>query len=688
MASFLAELRRRNVFKVAAAYAIVGWLLIQVATVFAPALNLPGWTVRFVAFVLVLGFPVGLVLSWAYELTPQGVKRTKTVPLAQSVTHVTGRKLDFAIIALLLVGIGFLVVDRYVLRAALPAAVEQNTAAATIPDVANVSEATAPDPRSIAALPFDNESAQAENAGFFANGIHDELLTQLTKISSLKVISRTSVEEYRNSSKNMREIGRELGVAKLLEGRVQRAGDMVRINVQLIDAETDQHIWADTYNRELTVQNIFAIQSEIATDIAKALQAALSPDEAARISSVPTQDTRAYDLYLSGRDYFTRVPDTEYMPTAVQQFKRAVEADPNFALAWAFLARAHAVMYLYALDRTPAGIEAAREAVDKALALAPEAGETHLAVAYFHYLIERDYPAALAELETAEQGMPGNSQIFETRAYIQRRFGQFEPAVMNMERAIGLDPRNADLLFRQSGNYMVLRQYADSERYLDRILEIAPDDRPARLRKAVIAMDGYGDLSEVKALAASGLAGAIDGWDAAMKERDYALALRYLDGWSRGLANNQNEYTPKASFYGTTYRLAGQPERARAQYTAARTELEDALRTMPDDARVHMSLAEALAGLGERDAAAREARRAIELLPTSADGMVGPAILLNTALRVFAPLADWDTVITELDAYLSAPGWYSIDGILLDPRLDPIRNDPRLLALAEKYKRQ
>jgi TolB-like protein/Tfp pilus assembly protein PilF len=683
MASFLAELRRRNVFKVAVAYAIVGWLLVQVAAIVLPTFGAPRWVAQTVTFLIVLGLPVALTLAWAYELTPEGMKRTKTVPLARSVTRVTGRKLDFAIIALLLLAVAFLALDRYVLErpgeAATTAVQASNTPAP---------QTSVRDLRSIAALPFDNESAEAENAEFFANGIHDELLTQLTKISSLKVISRTSVEEYRNTSKNMREIGLELGVATLLEGRVQRAGDMVRINVQLIDAETDEHIWADTYNRELTVQNIFAIQSEIATDIAKALQAALSPDEAARIDRVPTENTRAYDFYLSGRDYFKRVPDNEFMPTAVQQFQRAVEEDPDFALAWASLARAHLLMYLYALDRTPGRVTLAREAVNRALALAPEAGETHLALAYYHYLGERDYPAALAELEVAERAMPGNSEIFETRSYVERRAGDWESATANMERAIQLDPRNIDVLYQQHENYMSMRDYARSDSYLDRVLEIAPDHAPAKIRKATIAIMGYGDPSELEVLAASGTASPTEGWEAAIYQRNYELALRYLEAWKEDVDNSQPNYIPKASYYGVTYALAGEPARARRQFETARTELEDALKTMPDDARIHVSLAEALAGLGRREEAAREARMATELLPTSADGLIGPMILIEAVMRVSAPLGDLDAVMAGLDAYLAGPGWYSIEGLLPDPRLDTVRDNPRFQALVEKYRRR
>ena len=294
MTSVWRELSRRNVFKVAVAYGIVAWLLVQIIVSVEAPLNLPDWTDTLIIILLAVGFVVALLLAWAYELTPEGVKKTKSVPLAESISRVTGRKLDFAIIGLLLLAVGFMFVDNYVLEE--PA---ETPAAAAVQEPAAPDQAAAvADRLSIAALPFENESAAEENAEFFANGIHDEVLIRLAKIGALKVMSRTSVMEYRETNKSMREIGEELGVATLLEGRVQRAGDMVRINVALIDAATDENIWAEIYNRELTAENIFAIQAEMAISIAAALEQTLSPEQTAQLNERPTESTRAYEVCL------------------------------------------------------------------------------------------------------------------------------------------------------------------------------------------------------------------------------------------------------------------------------------------------------------------------------------------------------------------------------------------------------
>lgn len=275
MTSIWGELKQRNVVRVAVAYAIVSWLILQLTDVLVPLLSLPEWVGGFVFLLLVIGFLLALLLSWAYELTPEGIKLEGAVDRSESSTPVAGRKLDFFIIAALSLALVFVVIDQYVLEES--------------PPTAEVFESL----RSIAVLPFDNRSAEQENAAFFADGIHDELLTRLAKIADLKVISRTSVMEYRDTTKNMRQIGAELGVGSILEGSVQRAGDRVRINVQLIDAQTDKHLWADTYERELNTTNIFSIQSEISIAIAKALRATLTPDEQERLVAVPTGSMQA-----------------------------------------------------------------------------------------------------------------------------------------------------------------------------------------------------------------------------------------------------------------------------------------------------------------------------------------------------------------------------------------------------------
>jgi len=546
---------------------------------------------------------------------------------------------------------------------------------------------------SLAILPFVNQSAAEENAEFFADGIHDELLTQLSKIRSLKVISRTSVEEYRNTSKNMRQIGRELGVATLLEGRVQRAGDMVRINLQLIDAETDENLWAETYNSEITAENIFTIQSEMATAIAEALQATLSPQEVARLNEVPTRNTRAYDFYLSGNEFFRRSDQRTSLPLAVQMYEQAVEEDPEFGLALARLSIAHGQMYWFGFDQTESRLSMAEEAVQRALVLVPNLPVAHLAFGYYHYRGFRNYDRALQEFDIAEQESPGDSELFEARSYIYRRVGQWDESLESMALAIELDPRNTNLFFQQAGTYSIRRDYAAAGEHLERALEIAPDHVEAYALRAQTPLRRSGEIALLKVAAENppmeiGIKRQWLGWYAAIYERDFDTALEYLDDWDIDVFEGQWESVPKSSFYGVTHGLAQQPELAEPHFQSARVQIEARLEVDPTDPRLYIALGEVLAGTGENEAALRAVDQAMNLLSTSTDTFDGPVYRLATIIRVFVPAGDFDSAIEALDAYLAAPGRWSIEGLLPDPRLDPIRDDPRFQVLVDKYSRQ
>ncbi len=672
MPSLFTELRRRNVFKVGAAYAIVAWLLIEVSSVLLPTFNAPEWIMQVFTLFVILGFPVALLLAWAYEITPEGIKADSDVP-RDNITPATGQRLNYAIVGLLVLAVGVMFLDNYVL--------EEDSEADVRGD----------DRPSIAVLPLDNLSPDPENA-FFADGIHGDLLTQLSKIGSLKVISRTSVMTYRNSPKNMREIGEELGVATILEGDVRRAGDTVRINVQLIDAETDEHLWAETYDRELTAENIFAIQSEMAISIAEALQTVLTPQEMAQLNELPTQNTRAYDFFLSGNEYFRRGDSPTFISLSVLMYERAVEEDPQFALALASLSRAHSRMFWYGIDRTDYRRSTAEATVQRALELAPELPEAHLAMGYYHYWGFRAYELALEEFAIAEQGMPGAAELFEARAYIQRRLGQWEQSIASMDLAIELDPRNSYLVIEQAHTYEWLRDYNQAEKLYVRVLEIAPDDATAYNYKAAIPLHRDGDITPVKAALENpptdlGDDGRWIAWLAALYERDYDMGLEIIGDFESDVYQGLTYFSPKALMYGATYSLAGQPELAEPAFEAARVQVEQALDVNPDDPRLYVALGVALAGLEEPDAALRAARRATELLPTSNDALFGPSYQLDASWVLIAA-GDHNAAIKELDAYLAAPGRWSIEGLLLDPRLDPIRNDPRFQALVEKYGRQ
>jgi serine/threonine-protein kinase len=497
---------------------------------------------------------------------------------------------------------------------------------------------------------------------------------------------------YRDTDKNMRTIGEELRVATILEGGVRRAGDTVRINVQLIDAETDENIWAETYDRQLSAENIFAIQREMAISIAKALEATLSSQETVRLNELPTQSTRAYDFFLNGNGYARRNDRETFTPLAVQMYERAVEEDPEFALALASLSTAHSGMVLFGVDRTDSRRRMAEEAVQRALDLAPNLPEAHLAMGYYHYWGFRNYDSALRELVIAEQGMPGSAEILEARAYVQRRLAHWEDSIASMDRAMELDPRNNSLPFEQARTYEALHDYSRAEELLDRALEVAPDDVWSYVQKAQQHLLRDGDAASVldaleNAPMALGDYGRSYAYAAALYGRDHETALKIVTDFEADPVQRATNFIPRALMYGEIHQSAGQPALAERAFQAARTQVEAALENSPEDPRLYVALGRTLAGLEEPEAAISAAHRAIDLLPTSRDAYFGPRYQLD-AVMILLAAGDHTAAIEELDACLAAPVEWSIEGLLPDPRLDPIRDDPRFQALVEKHKRQ
>jgi TolB-like protein/Flp pilus assembly protein TadD len=462
--SLIAELKRRNVFRVGVAYAIVAWLLVEVSSVFLPALRLPEWTLTLLVFLVVVGFPLALIFAWAFELTPEGIKPAKDVAPAESIRQLTGRKMDFAIIGLLAIALIFVVVDNYVLEAEPEKKeVTAESAPATEPVVRG---------KSIAVLPLANRSANEEDA-FFVDGIHDDILTQISKIRALKVISRTSVMEYRNTTKNLKTIGQELGAATVLEGGVQRAGDRVRINVQLIDAATDEHLWADTYDRRLTAANIFAIQTEIATAIADALRAALSPEEQDRLATIPTENLAAYEAYLLGRQRLAKETN-EAVAEAIAYFQQAIKRDPNFALAYVGLADAYTWQSYQGGVPPEEGFAKAQVAVDKALALDGGLGEAYTSLAKI--LQERgDSEGAEATYQRALELNPNYAPAYYWYGFLLRFFlDRPEEALTLFRKAVELDPLSAATADQLGISLQGLGRFEEGLVWFKRAIEVDP----------------------------------------------------------------------------------------------------------------------------------------------------------------------------------------------------------------------
>lgn len=491
--SLLQELKRRNVVKVAVLYIVASWLILQVADVLTSLLPVPEWTGSFVFVLLAIGFPLVLIFSWVYELTPEGLKREREVDRSRSVTYETGRKINFLIVLLLVLAIGVVVVDRLMPETQRPLSAETNKerGKTVTEESSELAARKFAGPPVVAVLPF--KAAGSDDGGFLAGGLHDDLLTRLAKLNAFKVISRTSMMEYADTTKNMRQIGEELNAGYILEGGVQARGNRVRINAQLIDAAVDEHIWAETYDKELTPNNLFDVQAELAAAIAGALETQLSAAELALVSDVPTENMAAYNAYLRGlRTYeepgiYVGTPQDR---EAVAAFEEAVRLDPNFALAWAALATAR--IRAYCCDYEPEQSAAALEALDKARELQPGMLESELAWAEYLYRVKNEYGLALEALEPLRDQVAGNAYALQLIAWLNRRLGNYDVAYRTLQAALKTQPRSASI-------YLNLIQYAwlvDDCRaagdYVDRLPSLAPEARATLVREAEYELECNG----------------------------------------------------------------------------------------------------------------------------------------------------------------------------------------------------
>jgi TolB-like protein/Tfp pilus assembly protein PilF len=539
--------------------------------------------------------------------------------------------------------------------------------------------------KSIAVLPFENLSDDQKNS-FFADGVQDEILTDLGKIADLKVISRTSVMQYKTGAKhNLREIAQALGVAHVVEGSVQRTGNRVRVSAQLIDARTDMHLWAERYDRELA--DVFAIQSEIAKTIADQLQAEISPSEKAAIEKAPTADLAAFDLYERAKALWADATDPfqakEKLPEAARLLNEAVGRDPHFLVGWCLLSRVHGAIYWYGFDRTSARLQLANGAVQAAFRLQPDAGEAHLAWAIYKYYGFLDYSGARSELAIARRRLPNNAEVFEYTGYMERREGHWEEGTRNLERALELDPRNLFILQQLTLSYLSQRRYADETRILNRILTVVPGDPLTRIAQAEVAIDWRGDIKPYQATLGSliaenpGIAPDVDHPDYALCERTVTAAARMLTHHPRdGVSTSYGVNCPHAYWEGVVARWQGDSVKARSAFNAARSEMEKILEKQPNFTAALSLLGVIDAGLGRKEEALREGRRACELLPISKDAIDGTALAVNLA-QIYAWTGEKDLAIEQIAALERIPNLLSYGLLKLHPYWDSLRADPR-----------
>jgi TolB-like protein/Flp pilus assembly protein TadD len=679
--NFLAELKRRNVYRAAVAYGVVAWFLTQLTTQVFPFFEIPNSAVRFVVIALAIGFPIAMLLSWLYELTPEGIVRTEDLdPVqARSVQRATGRILDFIIIGVLLLVIAMLIVGQPPFYRQTGESISQ---------------------KSIAVLPFENLSEEKANA-YFAEGIQDEILTRLSKIADLKVISRTSTQHYKSTPENVPEIAKQLGVAHILEGRVQKSGDVVRVNVQLIKAANDSHLWADTFDRKLT--DLFGVESEIAKRIAESLQAKLTGREEQALAVKPTNNPEAYDSYLRGLAFEARNSASSYLSysrdlveKATSFYEQAVQLDPSFAIAWARLSRADALLYFNRKDDTTASRgDAAKTALENAQRLEPDSPEILVAQGYYQYWVLRDYGLATSTFGRVTKMLPGSSEVPYALGLIARRAGRWDQSVAYFEQALSLDPRNVELLMGTASTYALLRQFPVVLKLYDRVLDIMPNDPDVMAAKGSI-YQAQGNLRE----AARFLSGINEQTPSVTNfvikirqlqlERNYAEGVRLLQARLAQFPFD-SDYDRAAHQVELAFMQRFADDAAGAKVTAeqARNMLEQIYKEQPD-APTAANLAQAYAAMGDKDLALELAERAVMLLPRAKDAVVGPRYEENLAL-IQTMFGENSRAISTLTQLLQTPfdSWIYPTTITpallrLDPLWDPLRADPAFQKLCEE----
>ena len=668
---FFSELKRRNVYKVAVAYAVVAWLLVQVATQVFPFLEIPNWVVRLVIALVVIGFPVALVIAWAFESTPEGIKRTE---VADSMPVRTGNRKQTWIYVVVIgaaVSIGLFFAGRY------------TAGNARTP---RPSEATTVSNKSIAVLPFENLSDD-KSAAYFADGIQDEILTKLASIADLKVISRTSTAKYKSKPEDLKTVAQQLGVANVLEGSVQKAAEKVRVNVQLIDAAADSHIWAKTYDRDLA--DVFAIQSEVAQEIADSLKAKLSPAEATTVASAPTKDTEAYDLFLKG-EFEQRVANSSFRSESFDQatrwYKEAIARDPNFALAIAQLAICQLRRHWLTNPLTETEVMNAGEMAKQAASLAPNLAEAHIAIGLFHYYGHRDYEPALAEFQRALQVQPNNALALSFIGFVHRRQSKWELALKELKQSLELNPRDAYTMGGVAETDIFLRRWQETKEFARRGLTIDPHESTCMRMLLLSYLNGAGNAEE-----AIRLLGDFPAEDLILPNtgmfamvigtRGETLVLgRKFDAASKacetGIVATTNGWQLFAAKAGIRV-LAGDVAGAQPDAAKAREPLEARVHEYPHDFRALKALSWVYLALNRKSDAVNIARQVVEFLPVEKDAVLGSGNLAGLA-EILAQSGASAEAVQILKSLLSIPAGetVSVARLKIDPVWDPIRNDP------------
>jgi len=655
--SFFEELKRRKVFRVAATYAVVAWILMQIGEVTFPALNIPEWVMSTLVVVLLAGFPIAVIFAWIFDKTPQGFIKTDvsdTENIGGMNVKVDNRpfylqKRNIILVLGILIGV-------------------------LIGTYSGDSFKGSIDNKSIAVLPFDNYSTAAEDQ-YFSDGMTEVIIANLAKVKDLKVISRTSVMEYKNTTKKLKEIAKELGVAHILEGSIQRANGRVRVVGQLIDANTDEHIWAETYDKKES--DIFELQSDVAIEIANALKTELTDEVKARISEKLTESTIAYEYYLKGNMYESAGHSKENLFAAISEYERAVAIDPDFAEAHAQIGKMHAHVKWYRYDLSDTRLEMSKQSIDRSMNLKPNNSIVRIARGTYYYHGFRDYGKALADYIKARELAPGNISAIYRIGLIYRRLGDYDKAIEQMEQAIGLDPRSALMLQNLAGSYVAIRQYDQVESIVKKTDDLG----------SIMTKINYGIRSEYlasgDALRAKNTLYQIDNENSERRKlyynfilKDYDEINRILDITTKEFFTNVQLYIPKSYYRGMASSGLGRKSDSQKYFNETISHLKNKINDYPDDPRFYSTLGLTYARLGENKDAIDAGLKAVGILPISNDAMFG-TIYEKVLAEIYSIIGENNKALEKIEYLGVIPNGFHYGDLFSNPNFDSIRNEPR-----------
>jgi len=655
--TFFEELKRRKVFRVAATYAVVAWILMQIGEVTFPALNIPEWVMSTLVVILLAGFPIAVIFAWIFDKTPQGYIKTdapETENIGGMNVKVDNRpfylqKRNIILVLGLLIGV-------------------------LIGTYSGDSFKGSIDNKSIAVLPFDNYSTAAEDQ-YFSDGMTEVIIANLAKVKDLKVISRTSVMEYKNTTKKLKEIAKELGVAHILEGSIQRANGRVRVVGQLIDANTDEHLWAETYDKKES--DIFELQSEVAIEIANALKTELTDEVKARISEKLTESTIAYEYYLKGNMYESAGHSKENLFAAISEYERAVAIDPDFAEAHAQIGKMHAHVKWYRYDLSDTRLEMSKQSIDRSMTLKPNNAIVRIARGTYYYHGFRDYGKALADYIKARELAPGNISAIYRIGLIYRRLGDYDKAIEQMEQAIGLDPRSALMLQNLAGSYVAIRQYDQVESIVKKTDDLG----------SIMTKINYGIRSEYlasgDALRAKNTLYQIDNENSERRKlyynfilKDYDEINRILDITTKEFFTNVQLYIPKSYYRGMASSGLGRKSDSQKYFNETISHLKNKINDYPDDPRFYSTLGLTYARLGENKDAIDAGLKAVGILPISNDAMFG-TIYEKVLAEIYSIIGENNKALEKIEYLGVIPNGFHYGDLFSNPNFDSIRNEPR-----------